>query len=94
MRSLALCAAVALIPSFALAAATGTTGPASTDTHVTAAQTKTDAAVKPDAKDTAVKTDVKSDSTVKSKVVHHRAHKPAAKGKTNVKSDKDSSSNS
>ena len=66
MRSLALCAVVAFIPGFALAAATGATGPASTETHVTAADTKTDAAVKSDAKDSAVKTDAKSDVTVKS----------------------------
>ena len=94
MRSLALCAVVAFIPGFALAAATGATGPASTETHVTAADTKTDAAVKSDAKDSAVKTDAKSDVTVKSKVVHHGAHKAAVKGKTDVKSDKDGSSKS
>ena len=94
MRSLVLCAVVALVPGFALAAATGTSGPASADTHVTAAETKTDAVVKSDVKDTAVKTDVKTDSAAKSKVVHKGAHKAAVKGKTDVKSDKDGASKS
>ena len=94
MRSLALCAVVALVPGFALAAAMGTPGPASTETHVTAPETKTDAAVKSDVKNSAVKTDVKSDAAVKSKGVHHGAHKAAVKGKTDVKSEKDSASKS
>lgn len=94
MRKLALCAVVALVPGFALAAPAGASGTVSTDTHVTGTETKTDAAVKSDAKDSAVKTDVKSDDAGKAKVVHHRAHKAASKVKTDTKSDKDGSSKS
>lgn len=90
LRKLALCAVVALVPGFAFAAATGTNGPASTDTHVTASDSKTDAAVKSDTKDSTVKTDVKSDG--KGKTVHHRGNKAAAKVKTDSKDGKDNSS--
>jgi len=90
LRKLALCAVVALVPGFAFAAATGTNGSVSTDTHVTGTESKTDAAVKSDAKDATVKTDVKSDA--KAKTVHQRGHKGAAKAKTDTKDGKDSSS--
>ena len=93
IRKLVLSAAVALLPGFALAAATGTAAPAASETHATAVEAKTDAAVKSDAKDAAVKTDVKSDGAVKSKAVTHRANKAAGKGKTDTKSDKGTSSN-
>ena len=91
MRKLVLCAVVALVPGIALAAA-GTNGPASNDTHVTAA-TKTDAAVKADVKDSAVKTDVKSDDAAKAKAVDHKAaHKGTAKAKTDTKAGTENSS--
>ena len=92
MRKLVLCAVVALVPGFALAAAPGTNGAAPNDTHVTGTETKTDAVVKSDAKDSAVKADVKSD-TVKAKAVHHRAgHKAGAKAKTDNKAGTENSS--
>ena len=89
LRKLALCAVVALVPGIAFAAATGTNGTVSNDTHVTSTESKTDAAVKADVKDSAVKTDVKSDA--KGKTVQHRGHKAAAKVKTETKDGKDSS---
>jgi len=101
LRKLALSAVVALVPGLALAATAGTNGPASTDTHVTGTEVKSDAAVKADAKDavvksdskdSAVKTEVKSDAAVKSKAVHHRAGKAAVKGKTDTKAGTDSKS--
>ena len=84
MRKLVLCAVVALVPGFAFAAADGTNGSASTDTHVTGTEVKSDATAKSDAKDTAVKADVKADAAAKSKGVRHGAGK--AKVKTDTKS--------
>jgi hypothetical protein len=80
IRKLAICAAVALAPSFAFAAGAVTNNGASTETHVTGAEVKTDAAVK---------ADVKSDAAAKTtKAVHHRAAKKAsAKTKVDTKTD-------
>jgi len=92
LRKLILCAVVALVPGFAFAAATGTNGSASNDTHVTGTETKTDAVVKSDAKGAAATTDVKSDAA---KAVGHRAkHKAAAKVKTDTKVRTENSSHS
>jgi hypothetical protein len=93
LRKLVLCAVVALVPGLAFAAATGTNGAASNDTHVTGAEVKTDAAVKADVKDSAVKADVKSDDAAKTKAVHHRdGHKAGAKVKTDTKAGTENSS--
>ena len=90
LHKLALSAVVALVPGFALAAADGASGPASTDTHVT--ETKTDTVVKSDTKDAAVKTDVKAGGEVKAKAEHHGVgHKASAKVKTEKKDGKDKS---
>jgi hypothetical protein len=85
IRKLAICAAVALVPTIAFAAGASTNPPASTDTHVVGADTKTAATVKSEA--------VKSDSTVKAEaavkpqkaVTHRVTHK--AKTKADSKSD-------
>ncbi|SRR5258706_7227560 len=75
IRKMAVCAVIALVPGFALAAGTSANVPASADTHAVSADTKTDAAkadvtAKPSAAvkaDAAVKTDaaVKADAAVK-----------------------------
>ncbi len=90
-RKLALSAVVALVPGFALAAVDGASGPASNDTHMT--DTKTDAVVKSDAKDTPVKTDMKAAGETEATVGHEGAgHTDAAKVKTDTKDSKDGSS--
>jgi hypothetical protein len=89
IRKIAICAVVALVPGFAVAAGSSANVPAAADTHVVGADVKADAAVKTDATakpNAAVKTDV----AAKGKAVHHRVRNKTTDDKSKAGSTSDS----
>jgi hypothetical protein len=77
IRRLAMCAVVALVPSFAFAATASTPIPADSATHAVSGEVKTDSSVKADSS-------AKPDKVVPHKVTHKTK---GAKTKTDATSD-------